>query len=43
MMEHLGLEGTPAGLRQEAEEMLVEVFHKDQGLGPKVDCFFSNG
>ena len=40
MMEHLGAEGTPAGLRQEAEEMLVEVFHKDQGLGPKVDFRF---
>ena len=41
MTEHLRAEGTPAGLTEEAEEVLVEVFHEDQGLGPKVDfCFF---
>lgn len=38
--EHLGAEGMPAGLRKEAEEVLVEVFHEDQGLGPKVDFRF---
>lgn len=41
MTEPLGAVGTPAGLGEEAEEVLVEVFHEDQGLSPKVDfCFF---
>lgn len=40
MTEHLRAEGTPSGLTEEAEEVLVEVFHEDQGLGPKVDFRF---
>lgn len=41
MAEAFRAEGTVAGRGEETEEVLVEVFHEDQGLGPKVDfCFF---
>lgn len=41
MAEAFRAEGTAAGRGEETEEVLVEVFHEDQGLGPKVDfCFF---
>lgn len=39
-MEPLGAQGTPAGRGEEAGEVLVEVFHEDQGLSPKVDFRF---
>lgn len=40
MTEAFRAEGTPAGHGEEMEEVLVEVFHEGQGLGPKVDfCF----
>lgn len=40
MTEPLRAEEMPAGLGEETEEVIVEVFHKDQGLSPKVDFHF---
>lgn len=40
MTESLRAEAIPAGLGEETEEVLVEVFHKDQGLSPKIDFHF---
>lgn len=40
MTEPLRAEGMPAGLGEETEEVLVEIFYEDQGLSPKVDFYF---